>query len=86
MRTDILTDKIIEILARVSGKPSDEIGADSRLIEDLELDSINFIELDHEMKANGLPPVPEKELHSIRLVADVIGLVSRHTPKESLSP
>jgi len=86
MRADVLTDKIIGILSQVSGKPSDEIGADSRLIEDLELDSINFIELDHEMRANGLPPVPEHELRRIRLVADVIGLVSRYTPKDSPSP
>lgn len=87
MQNENLTKKVIEILARVSGKPVSEIGPQSLLRQDLELDSLNFIELDFEIKHNGLPAIPEADLRDIQKVGDVVQLVLNHMkPAESVTP
>lgn len=78
METEELTQRIVAILAKVSGKPAANVHLDSALIDDLELDSINFIELDHEIRRNGLPQIPEEDLQSLVKVGDVVRLLSTY--------
>jgi len=78
MEIEELTQRIVAILAKVSGKPATTIDLDSALIADLELDSINFIELDHEIRHNGLPRIPEKDLPTLVKVGDVVQILSTY--------
>lgn len=79
-----LTERIMTILAKVSGKPLAEVSLDSALIDDLELDSINFIELDHEIKRSGLPQIQEDDLPRLVRVRDVVQVVSQYMGTQSL--
>ena len=77
METEELTQRIVAILAKVSGKPAATVHLESALIADLELDSINFIELDHEIRRNGLPQIPQEDLQTLVKVADVVRILSK---------
>jgi len=82
MGTEELTQRVVAILSKVTGKPAATVHLDSALIDDLELDSINFIELDHEIRAVGLPRIPEADLQTLVKVADVVRILSKYLNAE----
>ena len=77
-----IRDRVVQILARISGIPSEEISAQSTF-EELELDSLSRIELLVELEREFEVETPEDEddeqlLEQIQSVEDAARLVEKN--------
>lgn len=72
---DQIFARIREILVESFELDADEIRLDAHLIDDLDLDSIDAIDLAVGLEQEIELHVDEKELRSIRLVGDIVDLV-----------
>ena len=70
-------ERVREILAESFELEPATIGLDSHLIDDLDLDSIDAIDLAVELEQKTGLRVEEQELRKIRLVRDIVDLVYR---------
>ena len=70
-------ERVREILAESFELEPSTIRLDSHLIDDLDLDSIDAIDLAVELEQKTGFPVEEQELRKIRLVGDIVDLVYR---------
>ena len=82
MAIEKIRDKVVEVLARVSGIPRDELSVDSTF-EELELDSLSRIELLVELEREFDIETPEDEedeelLAQIQSVEDAARLVEEN--------
>ena len=75
MDTSIET-KIMELIRETTGNDSLEIQSESRLIEDLGFDSVDFASLVMSVEEEYNGTVEEQEMSKITTVADVVSLIS----------
>jgi acyl carrier protein len=66
-----------QVLTKRLGIPSDEIAAEARLVEDLNLDSVDFVELALASESALSILLDDEALREVVTVADLIGLVER---------
>ncbi len=75
-------DEVLLGLQRVMGElfelPADAIHLDAHLINDLDLDSIDAIDMAVRLQEMTGRRLAEEELRSVRTVADVVEVVYRH--------
>jgi acyl carrier protein len=69
--SDVLTDKILSILAKVKGVPQDSVSLDSPL-QGLGLDSLDTIVLLSELEDQFKISIPDDKARSLRTVRDVV--------------
>jgi len=75
-KAEILT-RVVEVLAKSFDLDPDQIHPTSHLFEDLDLDSIDAIDLVVGLEEETGLDVDEDELKAIRIVQDVVDLVDR---------
>ena len=73
-RNEIL-NRIQELMARLFELDQGDVVPEAKLVEDLDLDSIDAIDMIAEIQTMGAFPIDEKVLQDIRTVEDVVNLV-----------
>jgi acyl carrier protein len=77
MNEDAIDQEIIPIIADVSGYEPEEIKPESKLADDLEIDSIKAIEIIVAIEKKYKISVRDEDVPKITTVGDTIALVSR---------
>jgi acyl carrier protein len=77
-----LQDRLIEILHRISGADPETIQPDSRLMEDIGIDSLGFYEILIEADTSFGIRIREEDLLKFRTVADI----QRHLESLDIQP
>jgi acyl carrier protein len=75
---DLLEERIIAGLAKVLNKPPGQIQKESRLIEDLEVDSLDALDLVFKLEEEFKIDIPDGEFHFVT-VQDVITYIQAKT-------
>jgi len=82
MAADVSVDeRIIEGLAKILKKPRSEIHKEARLIEDLEIDSLDLLDLIFEVEEEFNIEIPQNQAPFVT-VQDVINYVQEKTKAE----
>ena len=81
-----IEQKVREIIATKMAIPLETIGAESRLIEDLQVDSFGAVELMFELEeAFGLN-IPDSDIERVRSVNQIVEYLSEWLKKKSENP
>lgn len=75
-KTDVFA-RVVEVLVRAFDLTPEQVRPDAELIDDLDLDSIDAIDLVVGLEEETGLDVSEEELKAIRVVQDVVDLVHR---------
>ncbi|MDP6944788.1 MAG: acyl carrier protein [Myxococcota bacterium] len=75
MTRDEITARIVETMAETFDLPGSKITPEADLSEDLDLDSIDAIDMAVQLQDLAGQRVPEEALRSLRTVGDVVDLV-----------
>jgi acyl carrier protein len=79
MESAKLEERIITGLAKIKQKPPNEIQKQSRLVEDLEIDSLDTLDLIFQLEEEFNIEVPQEEQLPFQTVQDVVTYVQRRT-------
>jgi len=79
---DEIFEKVVEVLADSFEIEASEIHGDSHVVDDLDLDSIDAIDLAVGLRELTGLELSEAELKSIRVVQDIVDLLSDKSPTE----
>ena len=79
MESTKIEDRIIIGLAKIKKKPPNEIQKQSRLVEDLEIDSLDTLDLIFQLEEEFNIEVPQEEPLPFQTVQDVVTYVQRRT-------
>ena len=86
----ITEQKALEIVSTYLSQefevPAEKIKMDAHLFKDLELDSIDALDMVGLLEANLNIVVDEEEIKKIRTVGDVVRYIVKHFPKSGGSP
>ena len=75
--------KVTEIISKKFGVPRDTINAETRLIEDLKVDSFGAVELMFELEeAFGLS-IPDSDIQRVRSVKDIVDYLTEWLAKQA---
>ena len=75
--------KVIEIISKKFGVPVAKINPESRLIEDLQVDSFGAVELMFELEeAFGLS-IPDSDIQRVRSVKDIVDYLAEWLAKQA---
>ena len=75
--------KVKEIISKKFGVPSDKIDSETRLVEDLKVDSFGAVELMFELEeAFGLS-IPDSDIQRVLSVKDIVGYLSEWLAKQA---
>ena len=74
----MIEDKLRDIIGRCVGVPPDSIHGETTFGEDLELDSLDFIDLILEVEEEFHTKIPEAEMIDLRTVNDLCGWLASH--------
>jgi acyl carrier protein len=88
-RSDLSRDEILEWIRHAMTEmftelPPEAIVPSARLVEDLDLDSIDAVDLTVRMQSITGIKVDEDELRALRTVGDVVRLAEQHLARSSL--
>ena len=72
-----IQEKIIDIISDEMCIPVEEISAESKLIEDLDADSLDFVELAMRLEEEFDIAFPNEQISDVSTVADAIALVEK---------
>ena len=75
MTRDEITQRIVETMSETFDLPAGDITLEADLFEDLDLDSIDAIDMAVQLQDLAGQRVPEEALRSLRTVKDVVDLV-----------
>ena len=80
MSRDEVFTLIRDVMVRLFELPPEGITLDARLVEDLELDSIDAIDMLVELQARTEKRIDEEELKKLRTVGDIVNLAASYLP------
>lgn len=83
-RTQI-QERVIDILCQTFELERAKIGPDSRLVEDLDLDSIDSLDMVVELQSLLQGRVDEREMRGLRTVTDVVDMVELALQRQVLA-
>lgn len=86
MKTRDLELRIRQVLTERLGIPAERITADSRLVDDLGVDSLDAMELAVTLEQTFQVGIHDKELRRVETVADVVLLVEALTENQVVAP
>jgi acyl carrier protein len=73
-------ERIVAMMCDQFGLEPDEITEDTRFIDDLDIDSLDLVELVVEVEnIFGMDQIPEEDLKKIKSVGDLVDYVSAHS-------
>ena len=70
-----IEEKVIQVLAGMLHKDNGEIRPDSRLVEDLEMDSFTAVELLFELEDEYGLEIPDENIASFKTVRDIVDYI-----------
>lgn len=68
-------NKVTELLAQKAGVPTEEVKPETKIQDELDLDSLDIIELILEMEREFSIFIPDEDSENVVTVADVVALV-----------
>jgi len=74
--------KVKEIISKKFGAPLDSINPDTRLIEDLKVDSFGAVELMFELEEVFGLSIPDSDIQRVRTVKDIVDYLSEWLAKQ----
>ena len=78
-----IEQKVKEIISKKFGVPLDKIEAETRLVEDLKVDSFGAVELMFELEeAFGLS-IPDSDIEHVRSVKDIVSYLAAWLEKQA---
>lgn len=75
---DTIKDKVIKLIADQAGKPESKINGDTNLQNDLELDSLDIMDLLLVMEEEFEMQIPDEELSKIQTVNDIVTYIEKN--------
>jgi acyl carrier protein len=81
-----IEQKVREIISTKFAVPLDSIAADTRLIEDLKVDSFGAVELMFELEESFGLNIPDSDIEHVRTVQQIVDYISEWLRKKSASP
>jgi acyl carrier protein len=85
MKTGDLELRVRQVLTERLGIPAERITADSRLVDDLGVDSLDALELAMTLEETFHVGIDDKELRRVETVADVVLLVQALTENRAVA-
>jgi len=70
-------EQLKQVLVDEFGLPSDQLGLDAHLLKDLDLDSIDWIDMAVALEVKTGQELKQQELASIRTIRDVVDVIHR---------
>ena len=80
---DDIYERIVQVLADTFELEPDEIKPDAHLYHDLDLDSLDAIDLAVKLHSETGIKLKEREMKGIRTVSDIVDVVAGHLPKST---
>lgn len=77
MAEKTVLESVTDIIEEISGVPADQVTAEKRLVEDLEIDSLALIEIAVAVGEKFQVELPDEELKELRSVQDVVDRVEQ---------
>lgn len=74
---DEIFEKVKEVLTAGFGIPREQLGPSARLVEDLDLDSLDLFDLMVRLEEETGEEVIEDEVKSIRTIQDIVDVIHR---------
>ena len=74
--------KVREIISKKFGVPLDTIDAETRLVEDLKIDSFGAVELMFELEEMFGLSISDSDIQRVRTVKDIVGYLSEWLAKQ----
>ena len=74
--------KVKEIISKKFGVPLDTINAETRLVEDLKIDSFGAVELMFELEEMFGLSISDSDIQRVRTVKDIVGYLSEWLAKQ----
>ena len=71
------SDRIKQILTKRIGMPADAISAEAKLVDDLSVDSLDFVELIMAAEQEFDIAISEERFQGVKTVADIVALVDQ---------
>jgi acyl carrier protein len=81
-----IEQKVREIISAKFAVPLDTIGAHTRLIEDLKVDSFGAVELMFELEESFGLNIPDSDIEHVRTVQQIVDYVSGWLQQKSANP
>lgn len=73
-----LENELLEIFGKLNNQDPSTINLSDRLKEDLNMDSLNFLELEYEIQQLGAPELSDEEVEGILTVNDALLFAQKH--------
>lgn len=77
MNENKVLDQVLKIASKLSKRPITEISVESRLREDLGLDSFDLVEMINDLEFEFRITIPDCEIEKIKTIQDVELIVNR---------
>jgi len=75
MDTEVIADRVTQLLIQRLGLPPETVHATARLADDLGMDSVDSVEFALALEREFQTPIPDEVLTDVKTVEDVIGTV-----------
>jgi acyl carrier protein len=85
MEPRTITNKIKEIIGKVTGRSPEGISDSATFVDDLGLDSLAILEIAVDVENAFKIRATDEELQSIRSIQDSVALILRHADVEAIS-
>lgn len=72
-----MQDKIIELISEKLNKKKEDIKLESRLVEDLGADSLDFVELIMAFEDEFNVTLPDEEVSKLKTIGDIVAYISK---------
>jgi acyl carrier protein len=73
-----MEEKVIDILAEVAEKDKTEITRETKLVEDLELESLDIVTLVAKIEEEFKIDIPDEEIQNLLTVGDAIKFIEKN--------
>lgn len=73
---EFMQDKIIELISEKLSKNKDEIKMESRLVEDLGADSLDFVELIMAFEDEFNITLPDDDVSKLKTIGDIVNYIN----------
>jgi len=76
-----MLDQVIKLVSEITKVESSKISAETNFIEDLNLDSLDIVELMMKMEDEFSIEIPEEAAEHLKTVGDVVSYLNEHAKK-----
>lgn len=73
-----MEEKVITIIANTLEVPKESLSLNTNLVTDLELESLDFVELVSNFESEFNIEIPDKEIKKIQTIKDIVEVISKY--------